>query len=116
MGMSLYCLGADGVAADAVALAEMFATPAALALFHARRSEQLNTADHARKIVGRALGIVMERYRLDEERAFKFLACVSQDTHLKVRDLATELVTATNAANARPQRQPTRSHDSDHAT
>jgi AmiR/NasT family two-component response regulator len=39
----------------------------------------------------------MERYQIDEERAFAFLVRISQDTNVKLRDVAAEFVTGLNS-------------------
>lgn len=47
--------------------------------------------DH-RTTIGQAQGIVMERFDLDASRAFALLARLSQDSNVKLRDVADELV------------------------
>ena len=46
----------------------------------------------ARKLVGQAMGILMERYDLDSDRAFEVLKRYSQDNNRKLRDVAQELI------------------------
>jgi len=70
----------------------LFAHQAAVALDYAREVENLQEAVKTRQAVGRAVGIVMERYRLNEERAFAFLARVSQTRNVKLRYVAAEIV------------------------
>jgi PAS domain-containing protein len=41
-----------------------------------------------REMVGRAVGILMERHRLTAEKAFDLLVAVSQESHRKLRDVA----------------------------
>jgi len=43
-------------------------------------------------VIGQAVGILMERHKLSEARAFQFLARASQTSNIKIRDLAQELV------------------------
>ena len=74
------------------ALAQLFAHQSAVALDYAREVENLQEAMRTRQEIGRAVGIVMERYGLDEERAFAFLARVSQNRNIKLRVLARELI------------------------
>ena len=45
--------------------------------------------------IGVAVGIVMERYRLDNAHAFAYLARLSQAENRKLRDIAAELVAGT---------------------
>jgi len=73
----------------------LFAHQAAVALGYAREVENLREAMLTRQLIGRAVGITMERYGLSEERAFAFLARVSQTRNVKLRDIASELVEET---------------------
>jgi AmiR/NasT family two-component response regulator len=62
--------------------------------------ENLKEAMQTRQLIGRAVGIAMERYRLDEQRAFAFLARVSQTSNVKLRAVAEELVAETEKGSA----------------
>jgi hypothetical protein len=84
---------------DAAETAEMFASHAALALGYATVTDQFQSALRSRKTIGQALGIVMERYTIDEERAFKFLTRVSQDSNVKLREVAADIVAGLNRRN-----------------
>ena len=77
---------------DMSVVSQLFAHQAAIALDYAREVENLQEAVKTRQAVGRAVGIVMERYGLSEERAFAFLARVSQTRNVKLRNVAAELV------------------------
>jgi AmiR/NasT family two-component response regulator len=52
----------------------------------------LAQAIDARKLIGQAMGILMERFDLDGNRAFEVLRRYSQDTNTKLRDVAQQLV------------------------
>ena len=83
-------------------MAWLFAMHAALAMGRRRQIEQLNEALHTRKVIGQAIGIVMERYELDEDRALQFLVRVSRTGNIKLRTVAQEIVgkpTAKTSAN-----------------
>src|SRR4051812_40845022 len=54
---------------EAEGTAELFAAHAAIALGNAREREHLNQALHSRKVIGQAVGILMERYAMKEDRA-----------------------------------------------
>ncbi len=56
------------------------------------RIKHLETALETNRHIARAIGIVMARWRLDEEHAFVALRTVSQHRHVKLRDLAEEVV------------------------
>lgn len=95
-GLNLYSTDSDRVEADAIGIAELFASQAAIALGRSRHEFQLNEALESRKVIGQALGLVMQRYELDEDRAFQFLIRASSTGNMKLRDLAVELVRAAN--------------------
>lgn len=80
---------------DLSVVSQLFAHQAAVALDYAREVENLQEAVKTRQAVGRAVGIVMERYGLNEERAFAFLARVSQARNVKLREVAAEIVSET---------------------
>jgi hypothetical protein len=82
-----------GSFSDLGMVSRLFAHQAAVALDYAREVENLQEAVRTRQAVGRAVGIVMERYGLSEERAFAFLARVSQTRNVKLRAVAAEIVT-----------------------
>jgi len=79
--------------ADDEAIASIFARHAAVALANARQAENLWLAIDARKLVGQAQGILMERFDLDADQAFAVLLRYSQHRNLKLRDVAQLLVT-----------------------
>ncbi|WP_277454901.1 GAF and ANTAR domain-containing protein [Janibacter sp. DB-40] len=94
--LNLYATESDTIDAEVVHTAELFAVHAAIALGRARREEQLGEAIATRKAIGQAVGLVMERYRIDEDRAFQFLVRVSTTSNIKIRDLAQELIETAN--------------------
>jgi GAF domain-containing protein len=96
-GLNLYSTVADEVEPEAESLAALFATHAAIALGHAQERDNLNRALQSRTTVGQAIGIVMERYRMDEDRAFGFLVRTSTTSNLKLRDIAQAIVDQGNA-------------------
>jgi len=102
-GLNLYSTDSDRVEHDAIGIAELFASQAAIALGRSRQEFQLNEALESRKVIGQAMGLVMQRYELDEDRAFQFLVRASSTSNIKLRDLAVELV---QQANVRAGRAP----------
>ena len=95
-GLNMYSTESEDIDADAENLADLFATHAAIALGHAEEREHLNQALQSRKVIGQALGILMARYKLTEDRAFSFLVRASSDGNIKLRDIAAELVDQAN--------------------
>ncbi|HEV2797668.1 MAG TPA: GAF and ANTAR domain-containing protein [Nocardioides sp.] len=98
-GINLYSTQADEIADEAVGIAELFAAQAAIALGRSREALQMHEALESRKVIGQALGLLMERYEMNEERAFQFLTRASSTSNTKLRDVAAELVAT---ANERP--------------
>lgn len=96
-GINLYSTTSDEVHRDAPALADLFAAHAAVALGYALERQTLNEALQSRKVIGQALGILMERYGMNEDRAFAFLVRASSHANVKLRAIAQELVDQKNA-------------------
>ena len=80
---------------DMGTVARLFAHQAAVALDYAREVGNLQEGLRTRQDIGRAVGVVMERYRLTEERAFAFLARTSQARNVKLRTIAAHLLDET---------------------
>lgn len=65
----------------------LLASHAAVAFSSARTHAQLETAMETRHNIGEAIGIVMERYKLDEDQAFAVLKKSSQNQNVKLREI-----------------------------
>jgi ANTAR domain/GAF domain len=74
----------------------VFASHAAVAWCGAAQLHDLSEALGRRKTVGQALGIVMERYGIEEDAAFAFLTRASQTANIKLRDVAASIVALSN--------------------
>ena len=81
----------DGARADASVLAEL----TGLALDTARKVRLFHEALARRDTIGRAKGILMERYGMTDDTAFALLRRISQERHVRLRDLAEDLVSGT---------------------
>ena len=90
--MGLYSPEPDAFTADDEAIAHILAQHASVALASARQEETMALAVDARKLVGQAMGILMERFDVDGDRAFAILKRYSQDTNTKLRDVAQHLI------------------------
>jgi GAF domain-containing protein len=88
-GLNMYSTVSDEVDPEAEAVAELFATHAAIALGNARERDELSQALATRGMIGQAIGILMERYSITEDRAFAFLVRASSHDNIKLRDVAT---------------------------
>lgn len=95
--LNLYSTSSEELDPDAETTLELFATHAAVAMGNARERDNLNEALHSRKVIGQAMGIICERYGIDEDRAFDFLIRASSTANRKLRDVAQELVDERNA-------------------
>jgi hypothetical protein len=84
-----------GAFRDLGALGVLFQQQAAMAIDYAREIENLREAVNTRTMIGTAVGIVMERYHLTDDRAFAFLTRLSQDGNIKLREVARRLIAAT---------------------
>ena len=58
---------------------------------YAQEIQNLQEAVRTRTTIGQAVGILMERYKLTDQRAFAFLTRLSQDGNVKLRKLAEDL-------------------------
>lgn len=66
----------------------LLASHAAVALAGARTIDQLEHGLESRHAIGEAMGILMERHRLNEDDAFNVLRRISQEHNVKLRDVA----------------------------
>lgn len=98
-GLNMYATRSWDIDPDALHAAELFATHASLALGRARREEELHEALRTRQLIGQATGILMERYGVDDQRAFQYLVRVSSTSNTKLRVVAQKVV---EEAAARP--------------
>ena len=83
------------------ARAEQFAGHASGALTLALRmascndtNDQLRSSMVSRAVIDQALGVIMATERCPQDRAFAVLKTVSQNTNVKIRDLAASIVTS----------------------
>lgn len=77
---------------SSLAIAEVVGRHASIALATARHQENLIQAIDGRKLVGQAQGILMERFDLDDRRAFDVLRRYSQAKNVKLIEVARLLV------------------------
>jgi len=91
VGLNLYSRQPDAFDAS-VHTAELFASLAAIALGFANSVADLDDALDSRSQIGQAIGIVRERYQLDEHEAFTFLVRLSQDSNTRMRVVAQEMI------------------------
>ncbi|TCC54489.1 ANTAR domain-containing protein [Kribbella pittospori] len=90
--LGLYSPSPDAFSPDDEAIAHILARHASVALASARHEESMAQAVDARKLVGQAMGILMERFDVNDDQAFAILKRYSQDTNTKLRDVAQQLI------------------------
>jgi hypothetical protein len=88
-----------GVMGGLVALGPLLAHQATMTLSYALEVDDLRRAVETRTTIGRAVGIVMERYDLTEDRAFAFISRMSQQHNVKLRQVAETIVARTSGSN-----------------
>ncbi|MFC0626463.1 GAF and ANTAR domain-containing protein [Kribbella deserti] len=81
-----------GAFEDLGSIGELFKHQSAMAIEYAQEIHDLTEALRTRRAIGQAIGIVMERYKLTDQRAFAFLTRLSQQRNVKLRRIAQELV------------------------
>ena len=69
-----------------------FVAHAAVALRSAQTEQHLRAAMATRNLIGQAQGILMERYKMTAEQAFAVLSRISQQSNVKLRDVAQRLI------------------------
>jgi hypothetical protein len=95
--LNLYADQPHDFGAESVETAELFASHAAVAMGFVNTVRTLGQAVTSRQVIGQAVGIVMHRYGIDDERAFQFLVRTSQTSNVKLRDVAAEIVAGHNS-------------------
>ncbi|TWD82456.1 GAF domain-containing protein [Kribbella amoyensis] len=90
--LTLYSTEVDAFDDDDEAVAQILARHAAVATATARQEQTLVEAVDARKLIGQAMGILMERFAVDGDQAFAILRRYSQDNNVKLRVVADDLV------------------------
>jgi len=81
-----------GAFADLESLTDLFRVQSAMVLSYAREVQTLREAVQTRQLIGQAVGVVMERYNLNDQRAFAFLTRLSSTRNVKLRVVAQEVV------------------------
>jgi GAF domain-containing protein len=90
--LNLFGFTPDVFTAEAEALGAMLATHVANALIASDKERQFQSALNSRDIIAQAKGMIMERFDVDAVRAFDLLTRVSQNSNVRVADVAAEIV------------------------
>jgi hypothetical protein len=83
-----------GAFAEFESVAALFARQSATVIEYAREIQALNEASRTRDLVGRAVGIAMERYGLSDHRAFALLTRLSHRHDVALPVVAQSIVSA----------------------
>ncbi|MCW2517182.1 MAG: response regulator with putative antiterminator output domain [Mycobacterium sp.] len=70
----------------------VLAAHAAAAIVAHQHEQQLRTAVLSRDRIGQAKGIIMERFAVDDVRAFQMLRTLSQESNVKLLDVANRVI------------------------
>jgi GAF domain-containing protein len=81
---------------EAETIGMVLAGHAAAAILASREGEQLQSALSTRDRIGQAKGIIMERFKIDDVRAFGMLRQLSQDTNTKLIEVALRVIDTRN--------------------
>jgi GAF domain-containing protein len=77
---------------EAETVGSVFAAHAAAAILAGSHAEQLHSAVSTRDRIGQAKGIIMERFGVDDVRAFDLLRTLSQENQMKLVDIAQRII------------------------
>jgi GAF domain-containing protein len=77
---------------DAETTGAVLAAHAAAAILATRHGDHMQIALSTRDRIGQAKGIIMERYRVDDVRAFEMLRLLSQESQIKLAAVAQRVI------------------------
>ncbi|WP_157183124.1 GAF and ANTAR domain-containing protein [Sciscionella marina] len=90
--LNLYAHRPHAFGQESQVIGHLFAQHAAVAYAEAMNQHNLGAALTNRDLIGQAKGILMNREKIDGDRAFAMLSRVSQDSNVKLIDVARWLV------------------------
>ncbi|MEA2485494.1 MAG: hypothetical protein QOD46_605 [Actinomycetota bacterium] len=100
--LNLYSRKLSGFSTEDEETATLFAREASVALANAHAFDQVRAAANqleeglkSSRMIGLAMGILVEREHCTEDEAFDMLRVISQNTNIKLRDVAQQLLDAT---------------------
>jgi hypothetical protein len=100
--LNLYSASADAFDDQARVLAGLFGVQAGLLLYGAQQVQHLQRAVDSRDLIGRAKGVLAERFGVDDASAFRMLVTSSQETNMKVTAVAQWVAESAGSKNASP--------------
>lgn len=96
--LNIFSLKPRAFDAEDEVIGTVLAAHAAAAILASREGEQLKSAIATRDRIGQAKGIIMERYGVDEVRAFEMLKQLSQDSNVKLAEVAQRVIDTRSGA------------------
>jgi len=90
--LNLFAFEPNAFDAEAETIGAVLAAHAAAAIIASRQSEQLESALSTRDRIGQAKGIIMERYDVDDVKAFDMLRKLSQDSNTRLTEVAARVI------------------------
>ena len=90
--LNLFSFRTDAWDTEAETIGSVFAAHAAAAIMAGSHGRQMQSALSTRDRIGQAKGIIMERYGVDEFRAFDLLRRLSQESQTKLIDVAQRVI------------------------
>ena len=97
--LNLHSREPDAFSDESEQVALMFAGHAAVAFAGAQAQEHMEAAVSRRDVIGQAKGILIERYKISGQEAFRLLVVASQSTNIKLYDVADYLVNSGELAS-----------------
>lgn len=91
--LNLYAEAVDAFDLEDREVARLLAAHAAVAVAAAQQIETLKVAIDRRTTIGKAIGIIMTTYRVDDDRAFDLLRRLSSHENRKLYDVALGILT-----------------------
>lgn len=99
--LNLFAFKPHAFDAEDETTATVLAAHAAAAILASRQGEQLQSALMTRDRIGQAKGIIMERYGIDDVAAFDMLKRLSQDSNVRLADIAQGVIDTRSGNDAR---------------
>ncbi|CAN5824954.1 GAF and ANTAR domain-containing protein [soil metagenome] len=90
--LNLFGFEANVFNSESEAIGSVLAAQAAAAILASRRDEQLQSALMSRDLIGQAKGVIMERFNVDDARAFAMLRELSQSGNTKLVEIAQQVL------------------------
>jgi GAF domain-containing protein len=90
--LNLFAFKPNAFDGESETFGTVLAARAAAAILASREGEELQSALSTRDRIGQAKGIIMERYNVDDIQAFDMLRKLSQDSNIRLVDIAQRVI------------------------